>query len=100
MASSSRIGIAEALGVPREAIEVDLKIRRPEDPQKAQRDHHREMLILRIIWSLSGASRALALTLCWLFLYYGKPEQAEKVVATVIGLIDGIGLGRALPGKD
>jgi hypothetical protein len=47
--------------------------------------------------SVAGCLLALAL---WRLLYYGKPEQAEKVVALVIGMIGGIGLGRSTVGKE
>ena len=92
-------GIAQRLGVPPESIEGDFKIRRPEDPQQARRAHEKEMLVLRLTGWLSVASLVLALALCWLFLHYGRPEQAEKVVATVIGLIGGIGIGRTTASK-
>jgi hypothetical protein len=93
-------GIAELFGVPPDALEGDFKIHRPEDPQKIKYAHDKEMLLLRLIGWLSGAGLLLAFALSWLFLYYGKPEQAEKVVATVIGFIGGIGIGRYTLSKE
>jgi hypothetical protein len=97
---AKQVSIAEALGVPLESVEADIKLRRPEDPEKAQRDHDRGMLVLKMGWGLSIGALALAFALCWLFLYYGKPEQAEKVVATLVGLVGGIGIGRGWAAKD
>ena len=89
-----KAGVADMLGVPPESIEGDFKIRRPEDPLKAQREHEREVLTLRILGWFSGGALVLTFLLCWLFLYDNRPEQAEKVVATVIGLIGGIDIGQ------
>lgn len=69
-------------------------IRRPDDPEKASRDHDKEMLALRLTAWISGGALVLSFALCWLFLHYNRPEQAEKVVATAIGVIGGIGIGR------
>jgi hypothetical protein len=100
MATSKHTGIAEILGVSSDLIEGDFKIRRPDDPQRIKYAHEKEMLVLRLIGWLSGAALLLAFALSWLFLYYGKPEQAEKVVATVIGFIGGIGIGRYTLSKE
>jgi hypothetical protein len=86
--------LADVLGVPPESIEAVIKIRIPEGPSKAQREHAREMITLRILGWFSGGALVLTFLLCWLFLYYNRPEQAEKVVATVIGFIGGIGIGQ------
>jgi hypothetical protein len=93
-------GIAKMMGVPPESIEGDFRIRRPDDPLKVKHSHDKEMLVLWLTGILSVSGCLLALALCWLFLDYGKPEQAEKVVALVIGMIGGIGLGRTTVGKD
>lgn len=97
---AKQVSIAETLGVPLESVEVDIKVRKQEDPDKVQRDHEKGILVLKIAAGLSGAALALAAFLCWLFLHYGKPEQAEKVVATMVGVVGGFGIGRAWGGKD
>jgi hypothetical protein len=99
MAVTKPASIAEMLGIPPDALEWEIQSRRPDDPQKVKQLHEKEMLVLRLTGWLSGAALLLALALCWLFLHYGKPEQAEKVVATVIGLVGGIGLGRTTVSK-
>src|SRR5438132_14250486 len=100
MATTKHTGVADILGVPSNSIDWNLKSYRPEDPQKIKYAHDKEMLVLRLIGWLSGAALLLAFALSWLFLYYGKPEQAEKVVATVIGFIGGIGIGRYTLSKE
>jgi hypothetical protein len=69
-------------------------IRRAEDPEKARRHHDKEMLARRLTAWISGEALVLSFALCWLFLHYNRPEQAEKIVATAIGVIGGIGIGR------
>lgn len=69
--------------------------RRPEDHEEAGRDHERGLLALRMACGISLASLVFAAFLCRLFLHYGRPEQAEKVVATPVGIAGGFGLGRA-----
>jgi hypothetical protein len=86
--------LADVLGVPPKSIEAVIKICRPEDPLKAQREHEREMLTLRILGWFSGGALVLTFLLCWLFLHYNQPASAEKVGAAVIGLIGGIGIGQ------
>ena len=98
--ATKQAGIAEMLGFPPESIEGDFKIRRPEDPRKVKHAHDKEMLLLWLTGGLSVVGCVLSFALCWLFLYYGKPEQAEKVVAAVIGLIGGLGIGRTTVSKD
>lgn len=100
MPAPKQANILEAMGLDPNQSFVDIRMRNLEAPEIAQRDHERGLLVLKIAAGLSGAALALAVFLCWLFLYYGKPEQAEKVVATMVGVIGGFGLGRASINKD
>lgn len=87
--------IAEVIGLSEERLEGDFKIRRPLDPEESKRLHDREVMALRLTAWISAGALVLTMALSWLFLHYGRPEQAEKVVATVVGLVGGIGIGRA-----
>lgn len=104
MMATKQAAIADVLGVPPDSIEGEFKFRRPDDPQEKQRAHEKDMLILKIKAGLGVGVTFLAVALPWLFLQYGNPEQAEKVVATVLGALfgafGGYGVGRAASGRD
>jgi hypothetical protein len=58
--------------------------------------HHQEELakIASHRWYFGGAIVSV-LALCWLFLWYGKTEHLDAVLAAIVGLAGGFGLGRA-----
>lgn len=92
--------LAELIGAPPGSIEGEWKVRRPENPEAVRRDHERDILATKIKAWLAGGALGLAFALCALFLHYERPEEAEKVVATLIGFVGGLGIGRSLSGKE
>ena len=63
--------------------------------EDSRRDHARQMRSMTILGIWVGSIPVLIGLLCWLFLYFGKSEQVEKIIALVIGAVGGFGLGRA-----
>ena len=95
-----QVGIPETLGFPTKLVEGEFRIIRPEAPEEKQHAHERKMLMLRLPIRTFGIASVLTVALCWLCLHYGKPEIAERVVATVMGAIGGFGAARVMPGRD
>jgi hypothetical protein len=85
--------VADALGVPTDQLEADIKIRPPKDADESRRVHTRDLVALGIRAAVILGAMLLTYGLSSLFIQSGKPELAEKVVATLIGLIGGIGIG-------
>ena len=63
--------------------------------EESKREHARQMRSMTILGIWVGSIPILIGLLCWLFLYYGKSEQVEKIIALVVGAVGGFGIGRA-----
>jgi hypothetical protein len=51
--------------------------------------HERQVMLTLTIGVLGSV-----VLLCWLFLWYGKPELTANIVTLIVGLAGGVGLGR------
>jgi hypothetical protein len=97
--TTMRPEVAQFFGDRPEPIGSDFKIIRPDDPEEARRAREKARMVRKLTVLVAGTAFALALALCWLSLHHDKADQAEKVVATAIGLVGGIGIGRAIASK-
>jgi len=64
--------------------------------QNADKSDSRDHLSKRIGLCAAGI---LLFAMCWLFLFYGKSEHLDAVIAGVIGLAGGYGIGRSTKGE-
>ena len=71
----------------------------PEAPEAAERAHAREMRSMAWRGGLAAGLMASAVILFIAALAFGKPELAEKVVATAIGALGGFGFAKATEAK-
>jgi hypothetical protein len=64
-----------------------------------EREHKRQLIHMYLMAVLGGAAMIAIIGLCWLFLSYQKSEQVEKIIALIVGLVGGFGVGRATASK-
>lgn len=69
-----------------------------QDEGDKRRSHVRDLVVIGVQTLVILGSFVLVYLLSALFLERGKPEQAEKIVVAVLGILGGIGLGEVRRG--
>jgi hypothetical protein len=89
-AANGRVSAESVLKARKEEHEYHLAELSAQHQFELEKLRHERQVMLTLTIGVLGS----VVLLCWLFLWYGKPELTANIVTLVVGLAGGVGLGR------